>query len=92
MAKTVSKSFSRSNSSQKLPHFTVLTYSLYGQPRYFKFKQKYKQIQPMFPDYLSVSYDYGDKNLDKYFPFYSNAGSKVQNKGNIYKNLNNCMP
>ena len=46
----------------------------------------------MFPDYLSVSYDYGARTLlDEYFHFYS-IGPKVQNKGNIYKNLNNCMP
>ena len=39
LAKTASKSFSLSNSSQKLPFFPVLMYSLYSHPRYFKFKQ-----------------------------------------------------
>ena len=67
-------------------------YSLYGRPRYFKFKQKYQQIRPAFPDYLSVSYEYGARNLDKYFHFYGIAGPKVQDEGNIYKNVNNCMP
>ena len=67
-------------------------YSLYGHPRYFKFKRKYQQIRPVFPDYLSVSYDYGARNIDEYFHFYSIAGPKAQNKGNIYKNLNNYMP
>ena len=42
-------------------------YSLYGHPKYFTFKPKYQQIGPVFPDYLSVSYDYGAKNLDEYF-------------------------
>ena len=34
---------------------------------YIKFKPKYQQIGPVFPDYLSVSYDYGARNLDEYF-------------------------
>ena len=46
-------------------------YSLYGHPRYFKFKRKYQQIGPVFPDYLSVSDDYGAWNLDEYFHFYT---------------------
>ena len=60
MTKTASKSFSLSNSLQKPPSFAVLMYFLYGYARYFKFqfKQKYQQIGPVFPDYLSVSYDY----------------------------------
>ena len=52
-------------------------YSLYGHPRYFKFKQKYQQMGPVFPDYLSGSYNYGARNLDEYFHFYSIAGPKV---------------
>ena len=48
-------------------------------------------MQPVFPVYLSVSYDCGVRNLDEYFHFYSIAGPNVQNEGNIYKNLNNCM-
>ena len=68
---TASKSFPLSNPSQKLPFFAVLVYSLYGHPKYFKFKRKYQQIRPMFPDHLSVSYDYGARNLDEYFHFYS---------------------
>ena len=43
-----SKSFSQSNSSQKLPFFAVLMHALYGYPRYFKFKQKYQQYGPCF--------------------------------------------
>ena len=46
----------------------------------------------VFPDYLSVSFDYSARNLDKYFHFYNIAGLIVQNEGNIDKNLNNCMP
>ena len=82
MAKTASKLFPLSNSSQKLPFSAVLMYSLYGHPRYFKFKRKYQQIRPVFPDYLSVSYDYGARNLDEYFYFYSIAGPEVWNEGN----------
>ena len=48
MATTASKSFSLSNSSQKLPFLAVLIYALYGHPRYFKFKQKYQQYGPCF--------------------------------------------
>ena len=66
-------------------------YSLCSHPRYFKFKQKYQQVRPVFPDYLFVSYDYGARNLDEYFDFYSIAGPEVYNEGNIDKNLNNCM-
>ena len=72
---TASKSFPLSNSSQKLPFFAVLVYSLYGHPKYFKFKRKY-----VFPDHLSVSYDYGARNLDEYFHFYSIAGQKFKMK------------
>ena len=53
-------------------------YSLYGHPRYFKFKWKYQQ--PVFPDHFSVSYDYGARNLDEYFHFYSIAGQKFKMK------------
>ena len=44
----MSKSFSLSNSSQKPPFFAVLMYSLYGHPRYFKFKRNYQQYAPCF--------------------------------------------
>ena len=85
---TASKSFPLSNSSQKLPFFAVLVYSLYGHPKYFKFKRKY-----VFPDHLSVSYDYGARNLDEYFHFYSMLakGSKFRRKY-LFKKTNNCMP
>ena len=90
---TASKSFPLSNSSQKLPFFAVLVYSLYGHPKYFKFKRKYQQIRPVFPDHLSVSYDYGARNLDEYFHFYSMLakGSKFRRKY-LFKKTNNCMP
>ena len=48
MTKTASKLFSLNNSSQKPPFFAVLMYSLYGHPRYFKFKRKYQQYGPHF--------------------------------------------
>ena len=67
-------------------------YFLYNHPRYFKFKQKYQQIRPVFPDYLSVSYDYGARNLDEYFHFYSIAGQKFTMKEIFLKYLNNCVP
>ena len=37
-------------------------YSLCGHPRYFKFKQKYQQYGPVFPNYLSISYDYDKRH------------------------------
>ena len=33
-----------------------------------------------FPDHLSVSYDYGIRNFDEYFHFYSIAGQKFKMK------------
>ena len=65
---------------------------MYGYAKYFKFKRKYQQIRPVFPDYLSVSYDYGARNLAEYFHFYSTAGQKFKMKEIFFKNLNNCMP
>ena len=92
MAKTASKSFWLSSSSQKLLFFTVLLYSLYGHPKYSKLKRKYQKIRLEFPDYLSVSYDYDSRNVDEYVHFYGTAGQNVKNEGNIYKNLDNYMP
>ena len=40
----------------------------------------------MFPDHLSVSYDYGDNNLDEYFHFDSTAGQKFKMKEIFKKN------
>ena len=34
----------------------------------------------MFLDYLSVSYNYGARNLDEYFHFLSTAGQKFKMK------------
>ena len=48
MAKTASKSFSLTNSSQKSSFFAVLMYALCGHHRYFKFKGKYQQYGPCF--------------------------------------------
>ena len=48
LAKTTSESLSLSNSSQKSPFFAVLMYTLYGHPRYLKFKWKYQQYGPCF--------------------------------------------
>ena len=67
-------------------------YLLYVYLKYFKFKQKYQQIRPVFPDYLFVSYDYGARNFDEYFHFYSIAGQNFKMKEMFLKNLNNCMP
>ena len=62
MTKTASKSFSLSNSSQKLPFLLFWMYFLYDHPNFFKFKRKYQQLLPVFPDHLSVSYDYSARN------------------------------
>ena len=68
-------------------------YFLYGYPKYFKFKQKYQQILPVFPDYLYVSYDHGARDLDEYFYFYSTALlTKFKMKEIFFKNLNKYMP
>ena len=48
VAKTISKSLSLSNFSQKSPFFAVLMYALYSHPRYLKFKRKYQQYGPCF--------------------------------------------
>ena len=56
------------------------------------FKKKYQQMRSVFPDYLSVSYNYGASNLDKYFHFYSIAGQKFKMKKIFFKHLKNCMP
>ena len=61
-------------------------YSLNGRPNYFKFKRRYQQIRPVFLDHLSVSYDYGARNLDEYFHFYSIAGQKFKMK-EIFKKI-----
>ena len=53
VAKTASKSFLLSNSSQKSPFFAVLMYALYGHPRYFKLKQKYQQYSTVRVSILS---------------------------------------
>ena len=66
MAKTASKSFSLSNSSQKLPFFAVLIYALYGHPRYFKFKRKYQQygacFQTTFPFLMPMAKLWQEQN------------------------------
>ena len=67
-------------------------YFLYGYAKYFNFKQKYQQIRPVFPDYLSVSYEYVARNLDEYFHFYSIASQKFKMKEIFLKNSNNCIP
>ena len=48
MAKTASNSISVNSSSQKSPFCDFLIYALYGHPRYFKFKRKYRQYGPRF--------------------------------------------
>ena len=51
--------------------------------KYYVFQvheKKYQQMWPVFPDHLSVSYDYGARNLDEYFHFYSIADQKFKMK------------
>ena len=67
--------------------FAVLMHSLYGQPKYFKFKPKYQQIGPVFSDYLSVFYDYGARNFGEYFHLYSIAGQKFKMKEILKKEI-----
>ena len=56
-------------------------YSVYENPRYFKFKWKYQQYKrTMFQGYFSISYVYGARNLDEYFHFYGIAGQKYKMK------------
>ena len=52
-AKIASESFSLGNSSWKLPFSPVLMYTLYGDPRYFKFNRKYQQYGPCFQTIFS---------------------------------------
>ena len=61
-------------------------------PEIFQVQAKVSTIRPVFPDYLSVTYDCGARNLDEYFHFLKYCWSEVQNEGNINKNLNDCMP
>ena len=42
---------------------------------------------PVFLEYLSVSYDYGVRNLDEYFHFYSIAGQKFKMKETFKKKI-----
>ena len=49
-------------------------------------------MRPVFPVYLYASYDYGARNIDEYFHFYSIAGQKFKREKIFSKNLNNCMP
>ena len=42
-------------------------------------------MRPVFLDHLSVSYDYGARNLDEYFHFYSIAGQKFKIKEICFK-------
>ena len=51
--------------------------------------KKYQQIRPVFSVYLFVSYDYGARNLDEYFCFYSIASQKFKIKEIFLENVNN---
>ena len=62
-------------------------YSMYNHPKYFEFKRKYQQMRTVFPDHLSVSYDYSARNLDEYFHFYSMlAKSSKYRRKYLFKN------
>ena len=70
----------------ELPFLAVLMYSLTSNPKYFRFKQKYYQTRPVFPDHLSVSHDQDSRNLDEYFfHFYSFAAQKIKMKEIFFK-------
>ena len=53
MTRTTTKSFSLITSSQKLPFFAVQS------PQIFQDQTKMATMSTVFPDYLSVFYDYG---------------------------------
>ena len=42
-------------------------------------------MRPVFPVYLYASYDYGARNIDEYFHFYSIAGQKFKMEINIFR-------
>ena len=46
----------------------------------FQVQEKISTNTTAFPDHLSVSYDYGARNLDEYFHFYSIAGQNFKMK------------
>ena len=50
-----------------------LMQSCCGHPQNFKVISKFSQIRPVFPDYLSVSYDYALTNQD--YDFFNHPGS-----------------
>ena len=75
---------------RKATIFCCLMYFLYGYPKYSKFKRKYQPIRAVCPGYLSVSYDYGTRDLDKYFHFYRYAGQKFKMKEMFFKKWNSC--
>ena len=87
----VTSKTSISNSSQHPLFFAVLMYSFGGPPQIFQVQVKILTIQPEFPEYLSISYDYGASNLDKDFHFLYYCWPESLNDGNIFKNLNNSI-
>ena len=58
MAKTASKSSPQRKFSLQAVNFAILPYSLYGCALKFQAQVRISTIGPVFPDYLSVSYDY----------------------------------
>ena len=46
-------------------------------------------MRPAFPDRLTFSYNYGARNFDEYFHFYSIACQKFKMKEIFFKKLNN---
>ena len=48
-------------------------------PQICQVQVKISTMQPLFPDYFSVSYDYGAINVDEYFHFWWFCWPKVQN-------------
>ena len=59
MAKTTSTSLSLINSSQKSSFFCCFDVCSVRPPQIFQVQVKISTVRPVFPDYLSVSYDYG---------------------------------
>ena len=50
----------------------------------FQVQAKYQQIWPAVPNHPPVSYDYGARDLDDYFHFYSIAGQKFKMQKELF--------
>ena len=83
MAKTASKSLSLSNSSES-HHFSRFDVFSKRPPQIFQVQAKISTIRPAFPDYLSISYDYGSSKFREIYwkrPVYESLFNKAAGLG-----------